>query len=564
MLKLVQSGLAPVWKIMDRISSIAKIIAIASLLALPAIGLDATSSPAHADPDLDVQNNSTVINNGDLIGDVSVANGTDFGSVIITKGATNTFLVVNRGTSDLTFQNPAVIVDDPTNFSAGSTSFNGQTMAPGDARSFYLTFHPQVASALSTTVTLRSNDPDEDPYTFVISGTGLDVPEINISSSETNAITDGGTDTHLFAYAGNQKTVTYTIQNTGSQALNLTNSAPTLTNATNVGTPVVSNYSVTTLPDASTTATFTVTYTPVVAGAISYDLDILSNDPDEATFDIAVSGTASGTPEINVQGNGRDISIGDTTPSTADNTDFGNVIVGTPSQQTFTIQNTGTEVLNISDISAHGDDFSISNAPTTVAINSSETFNVDITASGIGIRPASVIIRSDDIDEGSYSFEVTANGIKPEIALSSSKNISILDGGTESYGTEGIGVANTVIYSISNTGSAPLTLTGSAPTLSNPSNVGTPIIGNYSTTTVAANGGQSTFTVTYTPDAAGSFSFDLLIVSDDFDESNFDFTASGTAADLTAPFLLSVERQSPTTEITSADSLTWRLNLAKP
>lgn len=560
MFKLGQPVLTLGSQIAIRVTSIFGTFVAISLLVLLAIGLDAVSSPAHADPDLDVQTqNATAIANGDLIGDISVTKGTDFGSVIITKGATNTFVVVNRGTSDLTFQNPAVIVDDPTNFSASSTSFNGQTMVPNTSRTFTLTFHPQVAGASSTTVTLRSNDPNDDPYTFVISGTGLDVPEINVSSSDTGNLSDGGTDTHLSANAGSSKTVTYTIQNTGSQALNLTNSAPTLTNAVNVGTPVVSKYSVTTLPNSATTATFTVTYTPQLAGAFRFDLDIISDDPDEATFDIAASGTATGVPEINIQGNGQNISLGDTTPSTSDHTDFGDVSVGSAEQRTFTIQNTGKAALNISEITTDGGDFSISSAPSSIAAGSSGTFKVDLTASVAGSRFGIITVKSDDSDESNYSFDVIANAITPEISLSSTENISITDGGTESYGTEGIGVANTVTYTISNTGSAPLTLTGSAPTLSNPSNVGTPTVGNYSTTTVAANGGQASFTVTYTPDAAGAFSFDLLIVSDDLDESNFDFTASGTAADLTRPFLLSVARHSPTTETTSADRLTWRI-----
>ncbi|MEP2944683.1 MAG: choice-of-anchor D domain-containing protein [Lentilitoribacter sp.] len=511
-------------------------------------------------PDLDVQTpTATVINNGELIGDASMANGTDFGSHIVDKGISNTFYIVNRGTADLTFNNPAVSVGDSTNFSVNSPNIDGDTITAGDSGNFTVTFNPDAAGAHSTTVTLRSNDPDEDPYTFVVTGTGLDVPEINVSSSESGTLTDGSTDTHNFKHAGTQYIATYTIQNTGSQALRLTNSAPALSGAVNVGTPVVSNYSVTTLPDAATSATFTVTYIPDAAGSFGFDLDILSDDPDEANFDIAVIGTATGAPEINIQGNSQDIASGNNTPSTNEHTDFGDVIVGASSQRTFTIQNTGTDVLNITEITSSGDGYSISGEPTSVAINSSETFNVDLSPTTTGTLVGTVFIKSDDNNEATYSFDLTANGIKPEIDLLSSETNDIQDGATENQGSEGTGVAKTVTYTINNAGAAPLTLKGSAPTLSDASNVGTPSVGNYSTTTLAANGGIATFTVDFTPQADGAFSYKLLIVSDDLDEANFDFTAAGTAIDLSRPFLLSVARHSPTTETTSADRLTWRI-----
>lgn len=548
-------------QIKSGIKSFVKGLIVSSLLAIPAIGISSIASPAYATPEINVRNgaDTATINDGDLAAQVSVTNGTDFGSVIIGNTVVNTFIVENTGTSDLTFQNPGAAVDGGAGFFANDDNFGGMSIAAGTSRTFTVSFHPTVAGGLSTTVTLRSNDADEDPYTFVVSGTGLDRPDIGVTSTASSSLTDGSGESHGSVIAGTERSITYTIRNWGSQSLNLTNASATISGASNVGTPVVSNYSATTIADQDELATFTVTYTPPIAGAYGFDIDIISNDPDEATFDIPVTGTATGTPEINIQGNSQDIASGSNTPSTNEHTDFGDVIVGESSQRTFTIQNTGTDVLNITEITSSGDGYSISGAPTSVAINSSATFNVNLSPTTTGTLVGFVFIKNDDDNEATYSFDLTANGIKPEIDISSSETIDILDGGKEIHIAEGTGVAKTVTYTITNSGSAPLTLSELAPTLNNPLNVGTPTVGNYSKTTVPASGGIATFTVTYTPQADGAYSYDLIINSDDADEGVFNITAAGTAFDLSRPFLLSVARHSPTTETTSADRLTWRI-----
>ena len=80
----------------------------------------------------------------------------------------------------------------------------------------------------------------------------------------------------------------------------------------------------------------------------------------------------SGMPEINVQGNSQDIVDGNTTPTTADHTDFGNVLVsGGALTRTFTIQNSGNADLSltgsplVSISGAHAADFSVAVLPST-------------------------------------------------------------------------------------------------------------------------------------------------------------------------------------------------------
>lgn len=548
-------------QIKSGIKSFVKGLIVSSLLAIPAIGISSIASPAYATPEINVRNgaDTATINDGDLAAQVSVTNGTDFGSVVIGNTVVNTFIVENTGTSDLTFQNPGAAVDGGAGFFANDDNFGGMWIPAGTSRTFTVSFHPTVAGFVSSTVTLRSDDADEDPYTFVVSGTGLDQPDISVSSTASSSITDGSGESHGLVVAGTERSITYTIRNRGSQSLNLTNASATISGASNVGTPVVSNYSATTIADQDELATFTVTYTPPIAGAFGFDIDIISNDPDEATFDIPVTGTATGTSAINIQGNGQDIDYVSNSPSVSNDTDFGDVELGVKTTRTYTIQNTGTDALNITDISTDGGDFTTSNVPTSVAAQSTATFNVDLTATVAGSRSAIISVKSDDLSKANYNFNVKANSLAPEIGISSTLNNYITNNSPQIHGDYGIGIERTVTYTITNSGTSVLTLSSAAPTLSNASNIGTPTVGDYSKTSIAASGDTATFTVTYTPTAAGAFSYNLQINSNDADEGVFNIPTTGNGADLSRPFLLSVARHSPTTETTSADKLTWRI-----
>lgn len=117
------------------------------------------------------------------------------------------------------------------------------------------------------------------------------------------------------------------------------------------------------------------------------------------------------------------------------------------------------------------------------------------------------------------------------LTLNSDEGGDIPDGGTDAQGDEQIGAPKTVTYIFTNQGTTPITFTGAAPIVSGSSNAGTPVASNFSQTTLAP-GNTTTFTVTYTPDAAGAFSIDLDIPTS---TGTFDVAVSGTAVDTIAP-----------------------------
>ncbi|MEQ3662026.1 MAG: choice-of-anchor D domain-containing protein, partial [Flavobacterium sp.] len=141
--------------------------------------------------------------------------------------------------------------------------------------------------------------------------------------------------------------------------------------------------------------------------------------------DFKVQGiVATPSPEINLQGNSISITSGDVTPSLADHTDFGSTpTIGGTIVRTFTIQNTGTAVLNVGSISfsgANAADFTVTSAPSaTVSTSGSTTFQVTFDPSADGLRNATISIVNNDSDENPYTFAIQGNGISAPVITSS-------------------------------------------------------------------------------------------------------------------------------------------------
>ena len=241
-------------------------------------------------------------------------------------------------------------------------------------------------------------------------------PEIDVSSSEGGVIADGGTDAQGSEAAGTAKTVTYTVNNTG--LVDLTLATATSSGLSNVTIGSISAPGSTTVAAGGGSTTYTVIYTPTVAGAYSFDLSFVNNDGDENPFNFTVSGTSTGAPEIKVFGNSIEIVDGDISPSLTDHTDYGpaNVLGGNVTR-TFLIANTGTDVLllgaNAASISgANAADFTVTTQPAnTVAAGGSTLVTVTFDPSALASRFATLSIANDDNNESPYDFSISGLGI---------------------------------------------------------------------------------------------------------------------------------------------------------
>lgn len=107
-------------------------------------------------------------------GDITPASfdGTDFGSVTIGGTSTNTFRIENfGGTQNLTITNVSVSSGDIGDFSI--SSLPSSPIAALDFSLFDIEFSPTATGARTVEIEIRSNDSDEDPYTFTVTGNGL-------------------------------------------------------------------------------------------------------------------------------------------------------------------------------------------------------------------------------------------------------------------------------------------------------------------------------------------------------------------------------------------------------
>ena len=165
------------------------------------------------------------------------------------------------------------------------------------------------------------------------------------------------------------------------------------------------------------------------------------------TYTITV--TRAGVPEIRITGNGTEITSGDITPSFGDDTRFLNTAISATSTRVYTIQNTGSGVLNLTGgtrfavSGPHAAEFAVvAQPPATIAAGSSTTVTVNFTPAAAGTRTATVTVASDDADEASSTFAIDGNGINLTDA-----NLSALT--TTASGLAPVFGANTLAYTAS-------------------------------------------------------------------------------------------------------------------
>ncbi len=424
-----------------------------------------------------------------------------------------------------------------------SSSFTGWS---GDCASF--------GANLSGVITM--NDNKNCTATFAV----LTLPEMDVEGNSTS-IPDGDTTPDAGDFTdfgnvtvGNTLDRTFSIQNEGSDNLNLTN-FPTAVTLSGSG-----DFSVQSQPSAGSIAsgggdlTFVVRCTPSGVATVTTTVSIANNDSDENPYDFMLScnGVAAPAPEMDVEGNGTSIADGDATPDAGDHTDFGSVNVGSSLDRTFTIQNEGSDTLNLTDfptavtLSGSGD-FSVQTQPSAGSIASGGgdlTFVVRCTPSGVATVTTTVSIANNDSDENPYDFTLSCNGVAaptPEMDVEGN-GTSIADGDATpdagdhtDFGSVNVGSSLDRTFTIQNEGTDTLTLTDfpTAVTLSGSGDFS--IQSQPSAGSIASGGGDLTFVVRCTPSGAATVTTTVSIANNDADENPYDFGLSCTGVVVSAP-----------------------------
>ncbi|WJJ98177.1 choice-of-anchor D domain-containing protein [Algibacter luteus] len=267
---------------------------------------------------------------------------------------------------------------------------------------------------------------------------------------------------------------------------------------------------------------------------------------DIAIDNVSMTATLGTFPEINVQGNATNIVDGDTTPTTADDTDFGNVDVTVGSNaNTFTIQNTGTGTLSLTGTprvvigGAHPGDFTVTATPAaTVASSGSTTFTITFNPSATGLRTATVSIDNDDTNENPYNFNIQGTGTTTLQEMNVQGNGADIADGDNTPATAddtdfgGINVAsgtNANTFTIQNLGTvSSLNLTGASPYVTITGTHAADFTVTVIPASTIAGSSSTTFEITFDPSASGLRTATISIANNDSDEDPYNFDIQGT------------------------------------
>ena len=186
---------------------------------------------------------------------------------------TKTFTIDNSGTGPLTVTD---IRSDIAGITFSETQF---TVPAGQSRVITVTFNPQSEGAITGTIDIQSDDPQNATTSLTLTGsvTAIPVPAIALIRE---SVSLGEIE------VGNRITETITIDNSGTGPLTVTDIRSDIAGITFSETQF-------TVP-AGQLHDITVTFDPQSEGAITGTIDIQSDDPENATISLTLTGSVTG------------------------------------------------------------------------------------------------------------------------------------------------------------------------------------------------------------------------------------------------------------------------------
>ena len=219
----------------------------------------------------------------------------------------------------------------------------------------------------------------------------------------------------------------------------------------------------------------TVTFTPTAAVTSSGSLSVTTND-------------GTGAHVITLTGTGQAAAAGILTTS-ATAVAFGTITVGTPSSKTVTVSNTGTAPLSVTTISGPATPFTSTGLTSgaTIPAGASVTLTVTFTPTAAVASTGSITLTTTG---GNATIGLTGTGQAAAAGILTTSATAV------AFGTITVGTPSSKTVTVSNTGTAPLSVT----TISGPA---TPFTSTGLTSGATIPAGASvTLTVTFTPTAA--------------------------------------------------------------
>ena len=424
---------------------------------------------------------------------ISVQERVDFGNIVAGQTGEQTITIENTGTA------PLEITGIESDGDVSGLTFEPSmfTLEPNSSRTVTVTFPSSTAGEFSGNINISSNDPNSATNTLSVSVI-VQPPPVPVLAVQETAIDFGTVEVAQTV----QKIIT--ITNTGTAPLEITGIESDVSGLTFEPSVFILS------PNGSRTVT--VTLPNATEGALSGSINISSNDPDRAKHTLTISGIVQPrpVPAITVQ-------------ETA--IDFGTVEAAQTVQKTFTVKNTGTAPLEI--IGIESDDVSgLTFEPSvfTLAPNGSQTVTVTFPSSTAGEFSGSINILSNDLERAkltlSFSVIVQAAPV-PVLAVQES---------AINFGTVEVAQMVQQMITITNTGTAPLEITGIQSDVSG-------LTFEPSVFTLEPEGSQ-TVTVTFPSSTEGTFSGSVNILSNDPERAKHTVSVSVIVQAAPAPVLV--------------------------
>ena len=475
------------------------------------VTLSGTGAPIPV-PDITVTDNVAPTNDQDV----------PFGSVQVASTSDQTVTVTNDGTADLTIGNIAAANPLAAPFSILNDTCSSAVLNPAAGCTFDVRFAPTAATPSNDSFDIPSDDPDEDPVTVTVDGTGsaIPVPDITVTDSVAPAA-----DLQVpFGNVTEMTTADQTVTVTNDGNANLTLLALVAPAAPfSILNDTCSSFVV--IPTDN--CTFDVHFAPTTTGMFNSSVAIPSDDPDENPVTVNISGTGAPTPTP-------DITVTDSVAPINDlQVPFGNIQAATTSDQTVTITNDGNATLTIGDIVAGsmlGAPFSIlndncSNQVVNPAANC--TLTVRFAPTAAVMSSDSFDIPSDDPDENLVAVAVNGTGTAaagPDITVNDT--IPPFDDLDMDFGdvTEMTAWVRTITIRNDGTAGLQVGMIAQANVLAGPFSISAD---NCSAQTVAP-AATCTIDVQFMPGSVDVFNDSFDIPSNDVDEASLTFSVGGT------------------------------------
>ena len=229
------------------------------------------------------------------------------------------------------------------------------------------------------------------------------------------------------------------------------------------------------------------------------------------------------TPEIEL------VKADGTFVSNGDSVDFGTVTTSSSASLTFTLNNPGLgdlTGLGTSFSGAAGSDLTVTTSPAAPLSGprGTTTITIQFSPGAAGLRQGTLSIASNDSDNTPFVLNLFGTGTAPQISVAQGTT-TFSSGDSKDFGSVNLGISAPLTFTVSNAGSGSLGISSI--------NVSGGNAGDFSVNTTGtqlslANGGSTTFSVSFSPGAVGSRSTTLQIASNDASTPTFSVSLTGT------------------------------------